>query len=163
MPALRASAAALAVLVVVPALGCSSDLFHATDWQTRCEANPDAIGCHHGSSSSASSTATTGGGGGQGGEGGAATGGGGGAGGAGGSACLHCSELLLMTQLTVPADAFCTTAGEAAHAALRACACEATCVVECVDPCGGGAINGTCTSCVTGNCMAQVDQCNLDQ
>jgi uncharacterized membrane protein YgcG len=71
---------AAAALAALPA--CSSDLFHSTDWPTRCDAKPDDPGCPAttssssasstgaSSSSSAASSSSSAGGGGQGGAGG---------------------------------------------------------------------------------------------
>ena len=72
---------AAAAFAALPA--CSSDLFHSTDWPTRCDAKPDDPGCPattssgtgasstSASSSSSASSSTSGGG--QGGAGGASS------------------------------------------------------------------------------------------
>jgi hypothetical protein len=46
-----------AIVAFVPA--CSSDLFHGTDWPTRCDDKPDAAGCPDTSSSTGTTSSTT--------------------------------------------------------------------------------------------------------
>lgn len=120
IPAVRALAIAI---VVFSAAACSSDLFHATDWQTRCDKDPKLNGCPaSGADATSSSSATTGGGG---------AGGSGGQGGQGGTlaACVGIAD--------------CTACHECARVELcadEAATCEATtdCIplMDCAYACG---------------------------
>ncbi len=72
---MRAPLLCLTAALGLTAAACSSDLFHSTKWQSRCDLEPDAAICPQGTGGAggASSSAST-------------TGGAGGAGGAGSSA-----------------------------------------------------------------------------
>ncbi len=87
--ALRAPLLCLTAALGLTAAACSSDLFHSTKWQSRCDVEPDAAICPQGTGGAgggSSSASTTGGAGGAGGGSSASTtGGAGGAGGAGSS------------------------------------------------------------------------------
>jgi hypothetical protein len=78
--------------------------------------------------------------------------------GAGGGDCVTCIQAVNMTGLVAPSEPFCTTAGEQAFDALKACACT-DCKTDCESNiCAGGAATSGCSTCVMSTCSTQ----NLD-
>lgn len=156
----RALPAAWLVLAIA---GCG-DLFHGTDWPTRCDSAPLAAGCPGGTGTASSS----GGGAGAGGDGGGtatsavtATGAGGGggtgggAGGAGGS-CLTCSQALGATS-----PQLCPMSVDL-HGALQACMCgSGACAINCSTTtyCEGASEPSSCKTCLQSMCPNEYKAC----
>ncbi len=124
--------------VATLAAACSSDLFHGTDWQTRCDKDPKLNGCPESGvdPETASSSTTTG----VGGSGGA--GGSGGEGGHGGALaacvgivdcapCHECARVELCTAEAATCEA--TTDCIALLDCAYACGNDAVCAQACVD------------------------------
>jgi hypothetical protein len=165
----RHVAAAFAVIALASAGACSSDLFHGTDWPSRCDRDPDFEGCGTatatgaggsgtGATTTGTSTSSTGSGGGGGGVGGAGVGG---AGGDGGGACLTCKEAL-----GVDMPVLCPMAADY-YAALDACMCQisGSCDLDCSASqyCGGDVDPAvSCVPCLQQLCPPQYMACSTN-
>lgn len=57
--ALRAPLLGLAAALGLTAAACSSDLFHSTEWQSRCDLDPDASICPQGTGGASGSSTTS--------------------------------------------------------------------------------------------------------
>ena len=155
---------------------CDGDLFHGTEWSSRCDVDPGARDCTTSvvttagpSSSSKSSVSSTTSGGGEGGgttstlvASGGAGGEGGGTGGEGGAMCITCADVLQTPNLEPTPGGFCTVASSDLWTALRSCACDTGCTSACAEACSGMQLEQTCTMCVSTTCSSQLSACNQD-
>ena len=157
---------------LLAAVGCSNDLLHSTNWQTRCDVEANAPEC--GGDPGTGTGAEAGGTGGTGGAGGVpSTGSGGlggtsatdvGGGGAGGAApCQTCSEFAMGADPDLPA----CPDSQAEIDALVACICM-VCKLECEMECAGNQpmTGDVCTQCVQNmglsGCPQEVQACLAD-
>jgi hypothetical protein len=156
------------MLIAAAAGGCSSDVLHSTAWQTRCDAEPNALEC-------GGTPASSSGAGGEGGSGGEPSAGGGGdmggstatevgGGGTGGDApCQTCSEVAMGMDPSIPA----CRGSQPEIDALIACIC-AVCMLECEMECAGGQPTGgeVCNQCVqamgAAGCPQELQACLAD-
>lgn len=74
-----------------------------------------------------------------------------------GGGCAHCSEALM----TGDASNLCP-ASQVLYDTLQGCRCGVLCATDCMVPCGGGADNPTCLSCVNAQCHNEAAACVAD-